>query len=86
MQSLELHPQPALWIAIVIIESLALLFYLFSPLAIEEWPYIPGRYKTAGDFQAARIGGMLVSWLLGAPLLVARLLVGVAILRFIGWV
>lgn len=80
-----LMPDRALWVFVVIVELFYLLCYLVLPLTVEKWPYIAGKYESAASFHAAKLSGMILSWLIGAPLLVARFLVGVAILRFVGW-
>jgi hypothetical protein len=80
-----LMPQRGLWIFVIVVQLITLAWYLVWPSINDDWPYIEGKYKSATQYQSAKLFGMLVGWVLGTLTLVARFLVGVAILRFIGW-
>lgn len=73
------------WVVIILYCLVVLAAAMLAAAARKEWPFIPEKYESVAQYQSAMIVKALSNWLIGAPLLVARFIVGVAILRWMGW-
>lgn len=80
-----LHPTPTLWVAVGIYSVMVLLALMWSAAARDEWPYFEGQYNSAAWYITLKLFATVANWTLGMPILIARFIVGVIILRYLGW-